>query len=78
MKAWKFYVGGWTPLQSDPTLSFAGCVTIVIAETEAEARLHLADYSRENGPPMDPRWLEVAVVSSFPLDLPTVLTWVQQ
>jgi hypothetical protein len=79
MRAWKFYVGGWTPLPSNPAISYSGCVAIVIAETEAEARLCLADYARENGDPkMDPAWLEIATVSSFPLNIPTVLTWVQQ
>jgi len=80
MKCWKFLVGEdeFRSLPSNPDLSFAGCVAVVLAETEAEARMLLGDYARASQPSkIDARWLEVADVTAFDLALPGVITWSQ-
>lgn len=53
------------------SVSARGCVAVVVAEDEAEARRVVEDASALAG--KDARWLAVAIVSEIPLDKPRLV-----
>lgn len=72
MKLWRFIVPSdrdYT-LPSNPAYAYRGCLALVLAETEADARAQL-EASGD-----DVRWLEVARVNAVPLHAPTVVAFV--
>jgi hypothetical protein len=75
---YKFLVpqGKWTPVPSCPGLEVQGCVAVVEAPTEAEARAALVAEAAQQG--YDVRWLEVARVYSFgAATSPRVITYAE-
>ena len=55
--AWKFRLGDeWVAHPSEPSLTFRRAMAVVIAPTEAAARVAAVTYARERG--HDYRWLD--------------------
>lgn len=74
MKIYKFIIPSHTfvPLPSNPSISVKGCLAVVLAETEEQARAIVGKDSED-----DVRWLEVARVIVFELDTPRLLAAAQ-
>jgi hypothetical protein len=53
--------------------SFKGCLAVVLATSEEEARARLVEYAALDG--LESRWLEVARVVEIPLVPRGVLAW---
>lgn len=56
-------------------MEVAGCVAVVVADSEEKARERLRIYARENG--RDITWVQVADLVRIPLDGEAVLCFVQ-
>jgi hypothetical protein len=75
MKAYKFVVptDRFYPLPEATGLAFKGCLAVVLAASEEEARARLVEYAALDG--LESRWLEVARVVEIPLVFRAVLAW---
>lgn len=77
MKVYRFIVptDRFYPLPSNPSISVRGCIAVVAAESEERARDALRNYAVEEG--LDARWLEVAKVTTRPIEDGRVLLWAE-
>jgi hypothetical protein len=71
MRIWKFVVPGdrFYALPSDPDFAYKGCIAVAVAESEDAARAIIAADGD------DARWLEVARVSSYPVNVARIIAF---